>query len=58
MITTLHPKYFLDKNSGQKGKEEIPKDKFIFLEIRKICQSPQDVVILLEKIFRDIQEKN
>ena len=48
----------MDKNSGQKGKEEISKDKFIFLEIRKICQSPQDVVILLEKIFRDIQEKN
>ena len=57
MITTLHPKYFLDRNSGQKGKEEITKDKFIFLEIRKICQSPQDVVVLLEKIFHDIQEK-
>lgn len=57
MITTLHPNYFLDKGNEQKGKEEIPKDKFIFLEIRKICQYPQDVVVLLEKIFYDIQEK-
>ena len=53
MITTLHPKYFLDREQ----KAEIPKDKFIFLEIRKICQNPQDVVVVLEKIFHDIQEK-
>ena len=37
---------------------DIPKDKFIFLEIRKICQHPQDVVVLLgEEIFQDIREK-
>ena len=53
MITTLHPKYFLN----DKTKAEIPKDKFIFLEIKKICQHPQDVITLLEKIFRDIREK-
>ena len=35
----------------------IPKDKFVFLEIRKICQRPQDVVSLLEKIFQDIREE-
>ena len=38
-----------------KGKN-IPKDKFVFLEIRKICQRPQDVVALLEKIFQDIRD--
>ena len=53
MITTLHPTYFLN----DKTKAEIPKDKFIFLEIKKICQHPQDVITLLEKIFRDIREK-
>lgn len=57
MITTLHPKYFIDgDNKNLKGKR-IPKDKFVFLEIRKICQHPQDVVALLEKIFQDIREK-
>lgn len=55
MITTLHPTYFL--NSEQQKERKIPKDKFIFLEIRKICKTPQDVIGLLEKIFLDIQEK-
>lgn len=55
MITTLHPKYFLDSKEQESG--EIPRDKFIFLELRKICQTPQDVIIILEKIFQDIKEK-
>ncbi|HMI78963.1 MAG TPA: hypothetical protein VK484_09215, partial [Ferruginibacter sp.] len=37
--------------------DKIPEDKLIFLEIGKICKSPQDVIKLLEKIFKDIQEK-
>ena len=57
MITTLHPKYFIDRDNKQFKGEKLPKDKFIFLEIRKICQQPQDVVALLEKVFQDIQEK-
>jgi|WetSurMetagenome_2_1015567.scaffolds.fasta_scaffold16425_6 hypothetical protein len=57
MITTLHPKYFLERDNKQVKQEKMPEDKFIFLEIREICQSPQDVVKLLEKIFQDIQEK-
>ena len=57
MITTLHPKYFIDGDNERIKGMDIPKDKFIFLEIRKICQHPQDVVTLLEKIFHDIREK-
>lgn len=57
MITTLHPKYFIDRDNKQIENEDIPEDKLIFLEIRKICQSPQDVVKLLEKIFQDIKAK-
>lgn len=57
MITTLHPKYFIDGNNKQLKGKNIPKDKFVFLEIRKICQRPQDVVALLEKIFQDIRDK-
>lgn len=57
MITTIHPKYFLDRNDKQNKGEKLPKDKLIFLEIGKICKTPQDVVKLLEKIFKDIEEK-
>ena len=57
MITTLHPKYFIDGNNKQLKGKNIPTDKFVFLEIRKICQRPEDVVVLLEKIFQDIKEK-
>lgn len=57
MITTLHPKYFLDGDNKQLIGEPIPEDKFIFLEIGKICNSPQDVFKLLEKVFIDIQNK-
>ena len=56
MITTLHPKYFINGNNKQLKGERIPEDKLIFLEIRKICPHPQDVVVLLEKIFQDIKD--
>jgi hypothetical protein len=57
MITTLHPKYFLERDNKQIKGESIPDDKLIFIEIKKVCQSPQDVVTLLEKLFKDIQGK-
>nr|WP_314754427.1 hypothetical protein [uncultured Prevotella sp.] len=56
MITTLHPKYFIDGDNKQIKGKNIPKDKFVFLEIRNICQHPHDVVALLEKIFQDIKD--
>lgn len=57
MITSLHPKYFIDgDNKIQRGRA-IPKDKLIFLKIRDICKTPQDVLRLLEKIFQDIRDK-
>lgn len=46
-----------DRDNLQNGEESNPEDKIVFLEIGKICKSPQDVVRLLEKIFRDIQDK-
>jgi hypothetical protein len=53
MITTLHPSYFYNNTEDKK----TPKDKFVFLKIRDICEQPQDVVSLLEKLFNDIKEK-
>ncbi len=57
MITSLHPKYFIDRDNKVQRDTAIPKDKLIFLKIRDICKTPQDVLRLLEKIFQDIREK-
>lgn len=57
MITTLHPSYFISRNNKQIENDDIPTDKFIFLEIKKLCKQPKDVITLLEKIFSDIKEK-
>lgn len=57
MITSLHPKYFIDGDNKVQRDTAIPKDKLIFLKIRNICKTPQDVLKLLEKIFQDIREK-
>lgn len=57
MITTIHPKYFFDRDNKQIKREKIPEDNLIFLEIGKICKTPQEVIKLIEKIFKDIQDK-
>jgi len=57
MITTIHPKYFLERNNKQTKNEPIPEDKLIFIKISEVCKNPIDVVKLLEKIFTDIREK-
>lgn len=56
MITKIHPTYFLMRDQGKSILKE-PVDSIIFLEIGKICKSPQDVIKVIEKIFRDIKEK-
>lgn len=57
MITTIHPKYFLDRSYQETSGEEIPEDKLVFIEIGKVCQTPQDVLKLIEKVFKDIKDK-
>jgi hypothetical protein len=57
MITTIHPKYFLDGDDKQIKGQPIPEDKLIFLKIGEVCKSPSDVIRLLEKMFKDISEK-
>jgi len=55
LITTVHPRYFLEAQANDSF-EEI-EDSLIFLKIRDVCKTPSDVVVLLEKIFRDIKER-
>lgn len=57
MITTIHPKYFLEGNDKQSIGGEIPEDKLVFIEIANVCKTPQDVVKLIEKVFQDIKDQ-
>ncbi len=57
MITIIHPKYFLDGNDRQLTSSKIPTDKLVFIEIGKVCKTPQDVIKLIEKVFQDIKDK-
>jgi hypothetical protein len=57
MITTIHPKYFLDGDNNQSYREKIPEDKLVFIEIGKVCKTPQDVLRIIEKVFQDIKDR-
>lgn len=57
MITTIHPKYFKDGDDKQSIGGRIPEDKLVFIEIAKVCKTPQDVIKLIEKVFQDIKNK-
>ncbi|HFH4081709.1 TPA: hypothetical protein ACGJ1D_004556 [Pseudomonas aeruginosa] len=54
LITTLHPRYFIDSDNSKPLREIF--ESLVFLKIREICKTPGDVVDLLEKIFKDIKE--
>ena len=58
LITTLHPHHFRDERaSSHKLLREDLSDKMLLIPLQKICKTPQDVVSLIERIFRDINEK-
>ena len=57
MITTIHPKYFLEGNDKQLIGGKIPEDKLVFIEINNVCKSSQDVVKVIEKVLQDIKDK-
>lgn len=57
LVTTIHPKYFLERDNKQCRGEPTPEDKLIFLKLKDTCQQPSDVIVLIEKIFTDIKDK-
>lgn len=56
MITTIHPRYFLEAHDKQQY-GNLPEDKLIFIEIKKVCKNPNDVINVIQKIMIDIQNK-
>jgi hypothetical protein len=55
LITTTHPRYFIEGNDQMPAKEA--RDSMVFLKIRDICKTPSEVVDLLEKLFADIKQR-
>ena len=55
LITTVPPKYFIDSDNVNPCIDIS--ESLIFLKIRDICKTPEDVITILEKIFRDIKER-
>ena len=57
MITTLHPKYFLERNERICKGEPIPENEIVLIKLRDICKTPLDAINLIKKIFQDIKNK-
>ncbi|MBG5304295.1 hypothetical protein I5E19_27495 [Pseudomonas aeruginosa] len=55
LITTIHPKYFIESDNSKPPREIS--ESLIFLKIRGICNTPGDVITLLERVFKDVKEK-
>ncbi|KAF7766566.1 hypothetical protein PUND_a2416 [Pseudoalteromonas undina] len=56
MITTLHPRYFKENNHAWRESGELD-DKLLLIPLKKCCKTTSDVVALIHKIFKDIEEK-
>ncbi|MBA4146918.1 MAG: hypothetical protein H0X66_02300 [Verrucomicrobia bacterium] len=52
MITSLHPTYFIENQNGARG--EIS-DKLIIIPLKKACKTTDDVIKLIQSIFKDIK---
>lgn len=57
MITSLHPKYFIERDNQQVDGEPLPKDEIVFIQLKGVCSEPADVLAIIEQIFNDIKGK-
>jgi hypothetical protein len=58
MITTRHPLDFRDNGRvWSEGRKNSSQDRLLLIPLKKVCKSFDDVVSLIDKIFRDIAEK-
>ncbi len=56
MITTRHPVTIRDSYGPARG-GRVPPDALVLIPLRKVCGSPEAVVDLIARVFRDIAEK-
>ncbi len=57
MITSIHPTYFLERDSRQALGEPIPEDEIIFIQLKEVCETPSDVLRIIEQLFLDIKNR-
>ncbi|HCG5592899.1 TPA: hypothetical protein NJ109_001997 [Vibrio parahaemolyticus] len=57
MVTTIHPKYFLERDNQRVAGEPTPNDKLLFIELKGLCNQPSDVLKVIEQLFSDIKAK-
>lgn len=61
LITNKHPQYFRESNEmfeGRKNYLRLENDlKLILIPFKKFCETTNQVLTLIEKIFKDIEEK-
>jgi len=55
MVTTIHPKYFIDRNDKITKGEPIPETEILFLTLKELCNTPSDVIKVIEQLFSDIK---
>lgn len=56
LVTTRHPGTFREVFHPDR-RFTAPADALVLIPLRKTCKSPDDVAILIEKLFRDIEAK-
>ena len=57
MITTIHPKYFVERDNQQIRGGPIPENEIVFIQLKGICKQPADVLNIIEQLFADIKER-
>lgn len=46
IITTIHPKYFLEIDNKEIRSEKPPKDNLFFIKIGNTCKTPKDDILI------------
>ena len=57
MITSIHPTYFLKRDGQQSLGEPIPENEIIFIQLKEVCETPSDVLKIIEQLFSDINKR-
>jgi len=56
MITSIHPKYFLERDNQECFGELTPESEIIFIKLKEVCKTTDDVIKIIEQLFSDIKE--
>jgi hypothetical protein len=51
LVTTRHPRWFQERHS------DPPTDALLLIPLRQICKTADDVITLVEQLFRDIKDR-